>query len=62
MKKLIQTLSLLVTVVAGALAQNDAVYVYRNDGKFNAFFKSEIKGKHTNSPFFHKKPASRAFL
>ncbi|MBO4964019.1 MAG: hypothetical protein J6C65_03655 [Prevotella sp.] len=42
MKRLILTLLLLVTVVAGALAQNDAVYVYRNDGKFNAFFKSEI--------------------
>ena len=42
MKKLILTLSLLVIVIAGALAQNDAVYVYRNDGKFNAFFKSEI--------------------
>lgn len=42
MKRLILTLSLLVTVVAGALAQNDAMYVYRNDGKFDAFFKSEI--------------------
>lgn len=42
MKRLILTLSLLVTVIAGALAQNDAVYVYRNDGKFDAFFKSEI--------------------
>lgn len=42
MKRLILTLSLLVTVVAGALAQNDAMYIYRNDGKFDAFFKSEI--------------------
>lgn len=42
MTRLILTFLLLVTVIAGAVAQNDAIYVYRNDGKFEAFFKSEI--------------------
>lgn len=42
MKRLIFTLSLLVTVVAGALAQNDAVYVYRNDNEINAFLKADV--------------------
>ena len=42
MKKIIATLVLLISVICGAMAQNDAVYVYRNDGKFDAFFKSEI--------------------
>lgn len=42
MKRLILTLSLLVTVVAGALAQNDAVYVYRNDNEINAFLKADV--------------------
>lgn len=42
MKRQILSFLLLMTVMAGALAQNDAVYVYRNDGKFDAFFKSEI--------------------
>lgn len=41
-KRLILTLSFLVTVIAGALAQNDAVYVYRNDGVINAFLKAEV--------------------
>ena len=42
MKRLILTLSLLVTVIAGALAQNDAMYVYRNDGEINAFLKADV--------------------
>lgn len=42
MKRLTLSFLLLITVMAGALAQNDAVYIYRNDGKFDAFFKSEI--------------------
>ncbi|MCD8235576.1 MAG: hypothetical protein LUD00_02745 [Prevotellaceae bacterium] len=42
MKRLIFTLSLLVTVIAEALAQNDAMYVYRNDGEINAFLKSDV--------------------
>lgn len=42
MKRLILTLSLLVTVVAGALAQNDAMYIYRNDGTFNTFLKNNV--------------------
>ena len=42
MKRLILTLSLLVTVIAGALAQNDAMYIYRNDGTFNAFLKNDV--------------------
>lgn len=42
MKRLILTLSLLVTAIAGALAQNDAMYIYRNDGTFNAFLKNDV--------------------
>lgn len=42
MKRLMLTFMLFATMMAGALAQNDAVYVYRNDGKFDAFFKAEI--------------------
>lgn len=42
MKRLILTLSLLMTVVVGALAQNDAMYIYRNDGTFNAFLKNDV--------------------
>lgn len=42
MKRLILTLSLLMTVIAGALAQNDAVYVYRNDSEINAFLKTDV--------------------
>lgn len=42
MKRLMLTFMLFATMMAGALAQNDAVYVYRNDGKFDAFFKADI--------------------
>lgn len=42
MKRLIATFSLLLTMIAGASAQNDAMYVYRNDGVINAFFKEEV--------------------
>lgn len=42
MKKILLILTLLFSVVAGAMAQNDAIYVYRNDGEFNAFLKSDV--------------------
>ena len=42
MKRTILSLLLLATAVCGALAQNDAMYIYRNDGEFNAFIKSDI--------------------
>lgn len=42
MKKLILTLTLLMSVICGAMAQNDAMYIYRNDGEFNAFLKTDI--------------------
>ena len=42
MKRLIATFSLLLTVIAVASAQNDAMYVYRNDGVINAFLKTDI--------------------
>lgn len=42
MKRLIATFSLLLTMIAGASAQNDAMYVYRNDGVINAFLKTDI--------------------
>lgn len=42
MKKILLILTLLFSVVAGAMAQNDAIYVYRNDGVINAFLKSDI--------------------
>lgn len=44
MKKIILTLTLLLSVIAGAFAQdNNAVYVYRNDGEINAFLKADIE-------------------
>ena len=42
MKKTILFLSILITMFVKAEAQNDAMYVYRNDGKVNAFSRSEI--------------------
>lgn len=43
MKKVILTLALLLSMIAGAFAQdNNAVYVYRNDGDFNAFLKQDV--------------------
>lgn len=42
MKKLILSLTLLVVCALGAMAQNDAMYIYRNDGVVNAFLKSDI--------------------
>lgn len=42
MKKILLLLTLLFSVVAGAMAQNNAIYVYRNDGEFNAFLKSDV--------------------
>jgi len=41
-KTLLTTLLFLMTMVTGTMAQNDAVYIYRNDGTFNAFFKNEV--------------------
>lgn len=42
MNRIVLTCMLLVAMVTGAVAQNDAVYIYRNDGMFNAFFKTEV--------------------
>ncbi len=42
MKKLIFTLMLLMTFMGGALAQNDAMYIYRNDGQINAIPKTSV--------------------
>ncbi len=42
MSRTLSVLVLFVAIVTGAAAQNDAVYIYRNDGTFNAFFKDEI--------------------
>lgn len=42
MKKILLIITLLFFVVAGAMAQNNAIYVYRNDGEFNAFLKSDV--------------------
>ena len=42
MKKIIATLVLLISVICGAMAQNDAMYVYRNDGIINAFLKADV--------------------
>ena len=42
MKRTILSLLLLSAFVCGATAQNDAMYVYRNDGEFNAFLKADI--------------------
>ena len=42
MKRQILSFLLLVLAVCRATAQNDAMYVYRNDGEFNAFLKADI--------------------
>lgn len=42
MKKLMLTLALLVSVISGAMAQNDAMYIYRDGVVQNAFLKTEI--------------------
>lgn len=42
MKKIILTFVLLLSVICGAMAQNDAMYVYRNDGIINAFLKADV--------------------
>lgn len=42
MKKTLLTLLLLVAAATGATAQNDAMYVYRNDGVINAFLKADV--------------------
>lgn len=42
MKKLMLSLVLLMSVIGGAMAQNDAMYIYRNDGEFNAFLKADV--------------------
>lgn len=42
MKRLISTIVLFLSLCMGVMAQNDAIYVYRNDGEFNAFLKAEV--------------------
>lgn len=42
MNRMFQTMIFFVILAAGAGAQNNAVYIYRNDGSFNAFFKNMI--------------------
>lgn len=49
MKRLILSLMLLFAVIVRAMAQNDAMYVYRNDGVINAFLKADIDSiRHSN--------------
>lgn len=42
MKRLIASILLLAGFLCGAKAQNDAMFVYRNDGAINAFLKSDV--------------------
>ena len=42
MKKTFIFLTLLMTMLVEAVAQNDAMFVYRNDGAINGFLKSDI--------------------
>lgn len=42
MKRLIASILLLAGFLCGARAQNDAMFVYRNDGAINAFLKSDV--------------------
>ncbi len=42
MNRILLTLVSFLMIVTGAVSQNDAVYIYRNDGTFNAFFKNNI--------------------
>ena len=42
MNRRIVFLMLLTFIGCGAMAQNDAMYIYRNDGVINAFLKAEI--------------------
>lgn len=42
MKKVLLSLLLLTGLSFAASAQNDAIYVYRNDGSFNAFLKADV--------------------
>lgn len=49
MKRLITLLSMLVACVTSIFAQNDVMYVYRNDGVINAFMKADIDSiRHSN--------------
>lgn len=49
MKKTFIFLLLLMTMLVEAVAQNDAMFVYRNDGVINAFLKTDIDSiKHSN--------------
>lgn len=42
MRKLLLTFAILVAAVCGIAAQNDVMYVYRNDGVINTIFKDEL--------------------
>lgn len=49
MKNIFILLSLLMTMFVEAVAQNDAMFVYRNDGVINAFLKTDIDSiRHSN--------------
>ena len=49
MKKTILFLTLFMTMFVEAVAQNDAMFVYRNDGVINAFLKTDIDSiRHSN--------------
>lgn len=43
MKKIMLTLALLMSVLCGAKAQNDAMYVYRNDGIIDLIYKNQVE-------------------
>lgn len=42
MKRIILTIMIIVISLCKLMAQNDAIYVYRSDGGFDAFLKSDI--------------------
>lgn len=42
MKRIVFTLIVSITIVCEAIAQNDAMFIYRNDGIINAFLKADI--------------------
>ncbi len=42
MKRIVLSILLFAACLCGALAQNDAMFVYRNDGQINAFLKADV--------------------
>ena len=42
MKRILLFILIFAACICGALAQNDAMFVYRNDGQINAFLKEDV--------------------